>query len=338
MIPAKGSVGRYIDQPDPGVRFYLFFGQDESQSRIYADRLLKSLAAEKYSISAAALKSDPALLADEGSAISLFGGRRLLWIEPAGEDIVAALEAFLQSPSPESAVVAIAGDLKKSSALRKLAEGDQRALAQVAYLPDGASMERAVEQMAGAEGLIPEPGIAQRVAAGCGNDRAVIAQELAKFATYLDANVEQPRKLGMAALDDIGAGGGESGFNALADLALSGDMARLANELELAGAVGAEPVAIVRSLQRRLMMVAPIRARVDSGEATSAVMASLGKALFWKDKDVVARIVGAWDSRRLARVAARIGKLERDLMLTAAPRTEAVGEELTAIARAARRR
>jgi DNA polymerase-3 subunit delta len=338
MIPAKGSVGRYIDRPDPGIRFYLFFGQDESQSRIYADRMLKSLAAEKSAISAAALKADPALLADEASAISLFGGKRLLWIEPAGEDIVAAVEAFLQSPSPESPVVAIAGDLKKSSSLRKLAEGDQHSLAQVSYLPDGAAIERTVEQMARAEGLIVEPGIAQRVAADCGNDRAVIAQELAKFALYLDADVERPRRLDMAALDEIGAGGAEAGFNALADLALSGDIAGLANQLELAGAAGAEAVTIVRSLQRRLMTIAPIRARVDSGEAAGAVMTSLGKALFWKDKEIVARIVGAWDSPRLARVAARLGKLERDLMLTSAPRTEAVGEELTAIARAARPR
>jgi DNA polymerase-3 subunit delta len=67
-------------------------------------------------------------------------------------------------------------------------------------------------------------------------------------------------------------------------------------------------------------------------------MESLGKALFWKDKDVVARIVGAWDSNGLARIAERLGKLERDLMLTAAPRAEAVGEEMTAIARAARGR
>jgi DNA polymerase-3 subunit delta len=338
VIPAKGSIGRHIERPDPAIRFYLFFGQDESQSRIFADRLLKSLGAEKAAISAAALKADPALLADEASAISLFGGKRLLWIEPAGEDVLAAVEALMGSPAPESPAVAIAGDLKKSSALRKLAEADPRVLAQISYMPEGDALERTVEQMARAEGLIARPGTAQRIAASCGNDRAVIAQELAKYAAYVGADEEHPRELDSKTLDDVGIGGAESGFNALADLALSGDLAGLADELELSGAADVESVTIVRSLQRRLMTIAPIRARVDAGESTGAVMASLGKALFWKDKEIVGRIVGAWDSRGLARIAARLGKLERDLMLTSAPRGEAVGEELTAIARAARRR
>jgi DNA polymerase-3 subunit delta len=338
VIPAKGSIGRHIDRPDPAIRLYLFCGPDESQSRIFANRLLTALGAEKFPLSAAALKADPALLADEAGAISLFGGRRLLWIEPAGEDVVAALGVFLQSPAPESPVVAIAGDLKKGSALRKLAEGDPHAIAQVSYMPEGDAIAGVIEQMARAEGLALQSGIAQRIAADCGNDRAVIAQELAKFAAYLDAAPDQPRKMDGAVLDEIGAGAADSGFGRLADLALSGDLARLADELELAGGDGGESVTIVRALQRRLMTVAPIRARVESGEPLGAVMASLDKALFWKDKDVVARIVGAWDSNGLARIAERLGKLERDLMLTAAPRAEAVGEEMTAIARAARGR
>jgi DNA polymerase-3 subunit delta len=338
MIPAKGSIGRHIDRPDADVRFYLFFGPDESQSRIFAGRLLKSLGAEKSAISAAALKADPALLADEASAISLFGGKRLLWIEPAGEDMLIALQAFLESPAPESRAVAIAGDLKKSSGLRRLAESDPRVVAHISYMPEGDAIERIIEQMAGAEGLKAGPAVAQRIAAACGNDRAVIAQELEKFAAYVDASPEQPRELGPRTLDELAAGGTESGFNTLADLALSGDLAGLANELELAGTDGGDSVTIVRSLQRRLLTIAPIRARVDAGENAGAVMASLGKALFWKDKEVVGRIVGAWDSAGLARISTRLGKLERDLMLTGVPRAQAVGEELSAIARAARRR
>jgi DNA polymerase-3 subunit delta len=338
VIPARGSIGRYVDQPDPAVRLYLFCGPDESQSRIFAERLLKGLGAEKFPLSGAALKADPALLADEAGAISLFGGKRLLWIEPAGEEVVAALDAFLKSPAPESSVVAIAGDLKKSSALRKLAEGDTRSIAQVSYIPDGDAIEGAVDQMARVEGLVLQSGITQRIAAACGNDRAVIAQELAKFAAYLDASPDQPRKMDGAELDEIGAGAADTGLNRLADLALSGDLNRLADELELAGGADGESVTIVRALQRRLMTIAPIRARVESGEAVGAVMTSLGKTVFWKDKDIVSRIVGSWDSKRLARIAERLGKLERDLMLTAVPRAEAVGEELTTIARAARSR
>ena len=96
---------------------------------------------------------------------------------------------------------------------------------------------------------------------------------------------------------------------------------------------------MVRALQRRLLMLAPARARVERGERPDAVMASLGKSLFWKDKD--ASSVSCLRSGRasdLATVAERAGRLERELMFSPAPEREALGEELLAIAREARRR
>jgi DNA polymerase-3 subunit delta len=67
-------------------------------------------------------------------------------------------------------------------------------------------------------------------------------------------------------------------------------------------------------------------------------MTSLGKSLFWKDKGIVSRMLSHWDAARLAKVAERAGKLERGLMFSPAPPQEALGEELLAIAREARRR
>jgi hypothetical protein len=73
-------------------------------------------------------------------------------------------------------------------------------------------------------------------------------------------------------------------------------------------------------------------------------MASLGKSLFWKDKPLVSKLLATWDAKGLATVAARAGKFERELMRPRArpdsftPPIEALGEELVAIARAARRR
>jgi DNA polymerase-3 subunit delta len=67
-------------------------------------------------------------------------------------------------------------------------------------------------------------------------------------------------------------------------------------------------------------------------------MTSLGKAVFWKDKPQIARMLSSWDAERLARVAERTGQLERSLIFSPAPEQAALGEELLAIAREARRR
>ena len=342
MKGAKGSIGRAVDQPDPQVRFYLFYGPDEAQSRGLGARLLEGLGAAKFIVAAGSVKSDPASLADEAGAMSLFGGPRAIWIEPAGDEIAPGVEALLGAAAAESPVVAIGGALRKTSALVKLAEASPRALAFAAYAPEGQDAERMVIDLGRRFGLKIAPPVAARLAAGCANDQAIVSQELQKLALYLDASPHAPKELGHEAVDAVGADTAEGDFLRLADLALSGDLRGLADELARLRAGGSEAIPVVRSLQRRLLMLAPARARIERGETPDVVMTSLGKALFWKDKPVVGRMLTQWDAKRLATVAERTGRLERALMREVVrqgarePETEALGEELLAIARAAR--
>ncbi len=336
MKSAKGTLGRALDRPDPAIRFYLFYGPDEGQSRGHGERLLKGLAAEKFALSAQSLKSDPALLADEAAAIGLFGGVRALWIEPASDEIAPAVEALLDASSVESPVIAIAGVLRKTSPLVKLAEADRQALANIAYELGERDAERLVEELARAEGLRLAPGIASRIAASAGNERGIIAQELAKLALYAGARQDEPAVVERDTLDEVGAGA-EGDWTRLGDLALAGDLDRLSHELDVSAAE-ADPITVVRTLQRRLLMLAPIRAQVDRGVRPHDAVTSAGKSVFFKEKELVVRLISLWDSPALARVMERSGALERRLMSAdSPPAAEALEEELVAIARTARR-
>jgi len=287
-------------------------------------------------IPASAIKSDPATLLDEASAMSLFGGKRVVWIEPATKDIEQGLVALLDAPATENPVVAIAGALTKSSPLLKLAEASPLALAYAAYAPEGQDAERMVIDLGRRFGLKIAPPVAARLADGCGNDQGVVAQELQKLALYVDASTEAPKELDLGAIDEVGAESGEGDFQKLADLALGGEIDSLVEELTRLSGAGSEAIPVVRSLQRRLLMLAPARARIEHGERLDAVMTSLGKAIFFKDKAKVGRMLNKWSAEDLATVAERAGKLERSLIFTAAPARETLGEELLAIARKAR--
>jgi DNA polymerase-3 subunit delta len=334
----KPSIGRAVDQPDAKVRFYLFHGPDEAQSRALGQRLLEALGATKFVIAAGAVKSDPASLADEAGAMSLFGGPRAIWIEPATKDIEEGVQALLDGPAPESLVVAIAGALTKTSGLLKLAEGSPHALAYASYVPEGQDAVRMVIDLGRRFGLKIGPPVAARLAEAAGNDQAIVARELQKLALYVDASPHTPKELDHDAIDAVGADTAEGDFGRLADLALSGEVGAITDELSRLPPGGSEAIPVVRSLQRRLLMLAPARARIERGESPDSVMTSLGKSLFWKDKPLVAQMLSQWNAERLARVAERAGELERALMFSPAPQQEALGEELLAIAREARRR
>ena len=138
MKADKAGLARALTQPDPAIRFYLFHGPDEAGSRALAIKLLRGLGdAEKFVVLGQSVKTDPASLADEAGAMALFGGKRAIWIEPAGDEIVDGVQALLDLPSSESAVVALAGILRKTSALLKLAESHRGAWSHVSYVPEG---------------------------------------------------------------------------------------------------------------------------------------------------------------------------------------------------------
>ena len=338
MKLAKGAIGRAIDRPDPATRFYLFYGPDDAGSRHLATRLLASLGAEKFAVMAGEVKADPAVLADEAGAMALFGGPRAIWIEPAGDEIADGVAGVLEAGAVESPVIAIGGALRKTSALVKLAEAHGLAGAVQSYIPEGRDADQMVIAAGRAEGLRIESDVAARLAADCGNNQAIVAQEVAKLALYLDAAPDQLRDLTHDVVDLLGADSSEGSLMRLGDLALAGDGRELLEEMERAAIAPGEAVPAIRALQRRLVQIAPLRAKVERGERVDDVLTSMGKALFWKDKALMQRLLTNWNAERIAQAMERSASLERAAMLSDEPPVAALGEELVAIARAAGRR
>lgn len=338
MKAQRGSIARSVEQPDRSIRFYLLYGPDDSGSRALAGKLLKALDAEKFSLTGAAVKADPAVLAAEAGAISLFGGARLIWVDPAGDEIVEAVEALLEAPAVECPVVAIGGPLRKTSALVKLAEAHGGALAHVSYALEGRDADRMVIELGRAEGLQIDPSVASAIAGACNFNQAIVAHELAKFALYLGASTGSPKEVTFDVIDLLGAESGEGDMMRLGDLALAGQANELFGELDRVALGNNEAIPVVRALQRRLIQIAGLRAKIDEGQSVDAVMTSMGKALFWKDKPLMQRLLSGWNSDRLAAMLERTAALEKAIIFSDEPPVAALEEELVTIARAAQRR
>lgn len=338
MKAQRGSITRLVEQPDRSVRFYLLYGPDDSGSRALGAKLLNTLGAEKLSLTGAAVKADPAILAAEAGAISLFGGARAIWVDPAGDEIVEAVEALLEAPAVENPVVAIGGALRKTSSLVKLAEAHAAALSHVSYPPEGREADRMVMDAGRIEGLKIDPAVASRVSGACNANQAIVAHELAKFALYLGASPERPKELSHEVIDMVGVDSSEGDMMRLGDLALAGRGDALFEELDRVALGKNEAIPVVRALQRRLIQLAGLRAKVEQGQSVDAVMTSMGKALFWKDKGLMQRLLSSWTSERLAAMLERSSALEKAIIFSNEPPVAALEEELMTIARAASKR
>ena len=325
---------------NPGdTRFFLLYGPDEAGSRSLMKLLAAAMGeeAERIDLTGADLKADPARLADEAAAISMFGDKRWILVEQAGEEIVPAVEALIEAPAAGNPVAIVAGALRGTSRLVKLAQSEKYALACASYLPDARDHARIVGESARALGLEVRDDVAERIAEGCGGNRALIALELEKYALYLDAAPGAPRLLDHDAIDALGADADEGDLSRLVDSVLGGDAAALESEISRLRAEGLDGIGLTRAMLRRMAMLARYRVEVDQGKRPRDVMASAGKQLFWKEKDAIERVLGRWPGEVIAKAIARLVETEKQVMTSGGPGPIAAEAELFAICRQAAR-
>ncbi len=311
---------RALDNPTPNVRFFLLYGPDEAGSAALAKRLERSLGpdVERIDIESNNLKADPARLADEAAALSLFGGRRFIRIFPADEGVLAAVTALLEVAQSESPVVAIAGALRASSALLKLALASPNALVFQSYAPDGEKAEALVSALGREVGLRVSSQVARNIAHATRNDRSLMVQELEKMALFLDAAPDRPTELTIEAVEQVGAQAAEGTMSRLVDAVMGGrpDVAsRALAELAFEGVVG---IPVLRALQRRIALLLELRVEMaGKGQDGSTVVDGRGNGIFFRERPGIKRDLAAWSLDQLATVHGQIIQAERAIKSSA---------------------
>lgn len=337
MKADRGAVERALKAPSPAHRLILLYGPDEAGSRALA-ALLAANGSERIDLSGAELKADPARLADEAASLSLFGDARHVRVEPAGDEVAVAVEALLTLPAVANPVVIVAGALKLTSKLVKLALASKQALACQSYPPDARNASQLVQEIAREQGLSVRPDLARTLFDRAAGNRAVLRQELIKLALYLDASPDRLQAVEEDAIAAIGAACEEGDLSRLVDSIAGGDAPKLRAELERLSSEGVSGIPLIRAMARRLTLLAPMRAEVEAGKSAAGVMEMRGRAIFWKEKDAVAAQLARWPAEMIARAHGRLLDAERQAKSSGALGAAAVDEELFAICREAARR
>jgi DNA polymerase-3 subunit delta len=335
----RPEIERALARPTADIRLYLLHGADESGSRALGAILAKAMGAEaeRVDLSGAMLKADPARLADEAASISLFGGPRHILVEQIGDESLDAVQALIDAPAAGNPVVAISGALRKDSKLLKLATASPAVLAHVSYPLEARDLDRLATELARAEGLRIDPDVAHRLAGASGGDRAVLAREIEKFALFLDAAPDRQATLDREAFDALTADAGEADLSRLVDAVLLGRPAEAEAELARLREGGVEGITLVRTMLPRLHQLAALRAAVDEGNSVDSVMASQGRAIFWKAQAAVTAQLRRWTATALATAIGRLLSAERDIKAPNSAGPVLVDAELLAIGRAAQR-
>ncbi|MBK5263717.1 MAG: DNA polymerase III subunit delta [Alphaproteobacteria bacterium] len=313
MKANKGQIERALDAPPADIRLFLLYGPDEAGSRALAKRLERAMGlnAERIDLDGPTLKADPARLADEAASISLFGDARWLRLTLSGEEALPAIEGLLNAAQAGNPVVALAGELRNTSKILKLALDHKAVMACASYVPEGRDAEQLAAAIARELGLRLPSDLARRIAELTGGDRTLMSGEIEKLALYLDAAPERPTDATHDAIDALAVEAAEQDIGTLVNATLGGDPVKLIHELQILAQLGASEGSMLWALLRRAHLLAALRAEMVKGIGLDAAMASAGRAVFWKDKGAVQRQVRLWSADGIARVIHRLGQAER---------------------------
>lgn len=136
------------------------------------------------------IAADPAILVDEFMAMPMFGDRKLIMVKDVDLATTQALKLLfsnhsLQQQKIGNFLLIQAGDLEKSSALRKLCEDSQKFAAIACYQENTITTKRFIAEELQKRGLKFSTKVLEMLSEQCGTNRQMIISEVDKLDTFL---------------------------------------------------------------------------------------------------------------------------------------------------------
>jgi len=247
------------------------------------------------------------------------GGRRVVRVRGAGNDLAELFESFLDDPKGDALVVVEAGDLAKSSALRKLFDDHKTAIAVQCYPDSVRDLGDVVRDALRAEGLSITPDALEDAVSRLGNDRGVTRREIEKLLLYMHGQKQ-------VALEDVRAVMGdeaEARSESACDAAGSGDLVKLDRELERLWVSDTNPAQVLRSAMGHFQKLLQARESTARGESIDTVMKRLRPPVHFSRATAFKAQTQRWSSDRLGEAL--------DMLLDAEAMTRTTGVPAEAV-------
>ena len=200
------TVDNWLKGDNQSCRIFLIYGQDEGQICLTTHKFIRHYVPEVdesfnlTTLSYAQIKDNPHILNDEMISTSLLGGRRVLVVESCPATFSADLMSVVKTPKKGDTIVIFkAGELKKTSNIRKEIEASKSGCAIGCYKDSPEGSKRFIAQYLHENSMTFEPDVIPILAQSLYPDRLLVKSELDKLITY-KGNEKQIKTSDIAAI------------------------------------------------------------------------------------------------------------------------------------------
>jgi DNA polymerase-3 subunit delta len=328
ILSKRPDIERFLAQPAKSVRGALIHGRDRAGVHERADRLAQASTARPDDpfdvalLTETDIDGDPARLADELTARSLSGGRRLVRLKLTGDRVAidrACAEAVKAHAAgefnPEAFLLIEAGALGRESALRKAAEKADSVAAIACYEDEPGDVARLVRESLARDRLSLGADALELFVSRLPHERGVTRQEIERLALFLG-----PGRAATVRPEELEAFLGvepEASLADAAEAAFGGKLAAAQAGLRRAAAEGEAGPAAVRALGTHLGRLRRVLTLAKAGAGLAEAAKSSG--VFWRNEREFLRQARAWSLDQIDELQPEVLDADRACKQTGSP-------------------
>ncbi|MBI1326604.1 MAG: DNA polymerase III subunit delta [Alphaproteobacteria bacterium] len=331
------DIDSFLKKPPAHIKAILVYGPDTGLIAERVQMLAKTQVADvndPFSVSALDadnVASDKALLVDEASAISMFGGKRLVKVAGVTDKTAVSIKHYLQNAPAESFVLCDGGDLGARSALRLLFEKSENAAALPCYADDAKGASMVIRNMLRDQQFTIENDALSYLAEQTAGNRLRLRSEIDKLMVYMgdDKRITLAHALANTgniedeSIDDLVYALGDRNF-AEAEASYK----RLLQE-------GVAPIQVTRACTSHFRRLHQVLSFIAQGASIDDAMKSLTPIVFFKLEPRFRAQLNRWNMPALARAIDAVQKLESACKKTGSPVESLISHSFYDISRAA---
>ena len=335
----QADINRFLKTPDPNIRCVLLFGTNEGMIAELCDKFMKTVCedlTDAFRVSVLqmdAVEKDNGLLYGEYNATSMLGGRRVVLIKDANNNLTKPLKDLMANSTSDTMLVMTSTTINTKSSLFSYLKNEDFAAAYGCYDDREENISSYVRDFFIQNNITIASDAMQLLCRRLSADRKASLNELEKLVCYIGSKknvvLEDVRK---AVSDTSG-----SSFEDLSYYTASGQTERAVEAYQFLLNEGEEPVQLLRNLTYHFLKLLDCVAELEKGSTTESVVSGIRPPLMFYRKSDFMMQLKIWKRKPLFDVLALLYKAERDCKTTGYPADEIGSWTVMQISGAARK-
>ena len=321
------------------IRGVVIYGSNEGMISTLSQQFIKSISPDIYDafhvsyLEMADITSDIGSLYAEFNAQSLMGGRRVVVIKEATNQLTKMLKELLESSSSDSLIVITSSSLKTKDSLAIMAKDEDFLYGIGCYDDRDEDISQIANKFISQNGFNIDNTAFQILCSRLSNDRKISINELDKLITYMGDRKN-------ISVDDILTVISDTSASSQDDLnyfIAQGQVDKAIASYNRLIFEGENPVSIVRAISYHFMKLLDCAIKMEKGETADKVVFSIKPPLMFFRKNAFISQLKIWNRSRILTALSLLYQTERECKTTDLPAEQVASFTILRIANGVKR-